>query len=138
MQIRELALTELDTAYDLVKELRSHLSYDEYEDLVYAMRHQEYKIYGIFERGELVTYAGVSVQVNLYWKRHLFVYDLVTRETHRGKGYGRQMLRYLEDIARMFQCERIALTSGHQRSDAHRFYKREGFSSVSAAFVKEV
>jgi GNAT superfamily N-acetyltransferase len=138
MQIRELALTELDTAYDLVKELRSHLSYDEYEDLVYAMRHQEYKIYGIFERGELVTYAGVSVQVNLYWKRHLFVYDLVTRETHRGKGYGRQMLRYLEDIARMFQCERIALTSGHQRSDAHRFYEREGFSSVSAAFVKEV
>lgn len=138
MQIRELALTELDVAYDVVKELRTQLSYDEYEDLVYGMRHQEYKIYGIFERGELVTYAGVSVQVNLYWKRHLFVYELVTRSSHRGRGYGREMLNYLRDIARMFQCERIALTSGHQRSDAHRFYEREGFVSVSDAFVRNV
>ena len=136
MQIRELALTELDTAYEVLKELRTGLSYDDFEDLVYAMRHQEYKIYGIFEEGTLVTYAGVCVQVNLYWKRHLFLHDLVTRATHRGRGYGKEMLLYLGDIARMFQCECIALTSGHQRSDAHRFYEREGFASVSAAFIK--
>jgi GNAT superfamily N-acetyltransferase len=78
----------------------------------------------------------VCVQVNLYWKRHLYVHDLVTRASHRGKGYGREMLLYLGDIARMFQCECIALTSGHQRTDAHRFYEREGFASVSTAFVK--
>ncbi|MDX1296608.1 MAG: GNAT family N-acetyltransferase [Sulfurimonadaceae bacterium] len=138
MQIRELALTELDTAYEVVKELRTQLSYDEFEDLVYDMRHQEYKMYGIFQRGELITYAGVCVQVNLYWKRHLYVHELVTTASHRGQGFGKEMLLYLHDIARMFQCEKIALTSGHQRKDAHRFYEREGFASVSEAFVKPV
>ncbi len=136
MQIRELALTELDTAYEVVKELQTQLTYDEYEDLVYAMRHQEYKIYGIFERGQLITYAGVCVQVNLYWRRHLYIHDLVTKATHRSKGYGKEMLLYLADVARMFQCECMALTSGHQRSEAHRFYENEGFTSVSNAFVK--
>ena len=136
MQIRELALTELDVAYDVIKELRTELSYDDFEDLVYAMRHQEYKLYGIFEHDALVTCAGVCVQVNLYWKRHLYVHDLVTRATHRSRGYGREMLTYLQDVARMFDCSCIALTSGHQRRDAHRFYETNGFASVSAAFVK--
>lgn len=137
MQIRELGLTELETAYEVLKELRTALSYEAFEDLVYEMRHQEYKMFGIFEKGELVTYAGVSVQVNLYWKRHLFVYDLVTKSVHRNKGYGKEMLLYLGDIARMYQCEHLALTSGLQRKEAHRFYEREGFDKASYAFVKQ-
>jgi GNAT superfamily N-acetyltransferase len=136
MQIRELALTELDTAYDVVRELRSHLDYDAYETLVYEMRHQEYKIYGLFENDTMITYAGVCVQVNLYWGRHLYIHELVTRETHRSRGYGKEMLGYLEDVGRMFGCERVALSSGHQRQDAHRFYETNGFDSVSLAFVK--
>ena len=138
MQTRELALSELETAYDVLKELRTELSYDEFEDLVYAMRHQDYKMYGIFEGEELVTYAGVGVQVNLYWKRHLFVYDLVTKASYRDRGYGKEMMLYLNDIAKMFQCERLALTSGLQRENAHRFYESDGFEKKSYAFVKEV
>jgi GNAT superfamily N-acetyltransferase len=136
MQIRQLGLDELDSAYDVVKALRTDLGYDDFEDLVYAMCHQEYRMYGIFENGLLVTYAGVSVMVNLAWKRHLFVYDLVTRPGYRGKGYGAEMLRYLADTARILQCERIALTSGRQRTDAHRFCHANGFLSVSDALVR--
>ena len=138
MQTREINLTELETAYEVVKELRDALSYDDFEDLIYAMRHQEYRMYGIFDGEMLITYAGVSIQVNLYWKRHLFIYDLVTRSSHRGQGYGKEMLIYLTDIARMFQCERLALTSNTQRNDAHRFYEREGFERKSYVFLKEI
>ncbi|MEA3373346.1 MAG: GNAT family N-acetyltransferase, partial [Campylobacterota bacterium] len=136
MQTREIQLTELETAYEVVKELRTELSYDEFEDLVYAMRHQEYKMYGLFNGDELITYAGVSVQVNLYWKRHLFVYDLVTKASHHSHGYGKEMLIYLHDIARMFQCEHIVLTSNFERSDAHRFYKKEGFEKTGYTLLK--
>ena len=138
MQIRQLGLDELDTAYDLLKELRGGLSYEAFEELVYDMRHQEYRIYGVFEGEQLITYAGVGVLTNLYWKRHLFIYDLVTRASHRERGYGKEMLLYLGDLARMLRCERIALTSGHQRTEAHRFYETHGFASVSDAFVKTV
>jgi len=138
MQVRELKLTELDVAYEVLKELRVELSYDEFEDIVYQMQDQNYKIFGVYERDELITYAGVSVQSNLYHKRHLFMYELVTKATHRSRGYAKEMLFYLHDYAKMFKCENIVLTSGNQRVDAHRFYEREGFDKKSFMYVKAI
>ncbi|MEA1918834.1 MAG: GNAT family N-acetyltransferase [Campylobacterota bacterium] len=138
MQIREISLKELDIAYELVKELRTTLSYDEFEDLVYEMRHQEYKMFGIFEGDTLISYAGVSVLINLYHKRHLYIFDLVTKVTHRSQTFGRQILEYLEDYARLRQCEHLVLSSGAQREKAHHFYEREGFEKKSSLFVKSI
>lgn len=138
MQIRELSLRELSSAYELVSQLRTSLSYDEFEDLIYEMRSIEYKMFGITEGEELITYAGVSIQTNLYHKRHLFVFDLVTHEAYRGKGYGVMMLEFLRDYAKMGMCENIVLSSGFQREDAHRFYENNGFGKKSFVFLKEV
>ncbi len=137
MQIREISLKELDVAYEVIKELRD-LSYDEFEDLIYDMRHQEYKILGLFEKEELHTYAGVSVQINLYHKKHLYIYDLVTKAGSRSKNFGKEMLIYLEDYARIHQCQNIVLSSGFSRENTHRFYKNNGFSKKSFIFLKEL
>ncbi len=136
MQIREMNLKELYTAYEVVKQLRVALSYDEFEDLIYEMRHIEYKMFGLFERGVLISYAGVSVQTNLYHKRHLYVYDLVTDEKYRSQGYGKLMLEYLHDYAKTAACENIVLSSGLQRKEAHRFYEKNEFVKKSYLFVK--
>jgi GNAT superfamily N-acetyltransferase len=135
MQIREITLKELDHAYEVVKELRD-ISYDEFEDLIYEMRHQEYKMVGLFEADQLQTYAGVCVQSNLYHKKHLYIYDLVTKATSRSQNFGAQMLLYLEDYAKIFQCQNIVLSSGLQRKDAHHFYEKNGFKTTSFLFVK--
>jgi len=138
MQIRKLDLKELDVAWSLVKQLRQQLTYNEFEDLIYEMRDREYTMLGIFDNEELLAYAGVVVQTNLYHKRHLFVDELVTDEKERSCGYGEMMLEYLRDYAKMGMCERIVLSSGLQREDAHRFYEREGFMKKSYVFVKEL
>jgi len=135
MQIREIALTELDTVYEVVHALRP-VDYDTFEDRVYAMRPQGYRMFGCFEGDGLITFAGVAVQVNLAWGRHLFVYDLVTRTEARSKGYGKEMLHYLKDYAKMLQCECIALTSGFAREDAHRFYEAQGYEKRGFTFFK--
>lgn len=136
MQIREITLQELDIAYEVVKELRGDLSYNDYEDLVYEMRHQEYKMFGIFEKERLITYAGLSILINLYHKRHLYLFDLVTRSSHRSGGYGEKMMEFLYDYAKIRQCENLVLSSGLQKEDAHRFYEKEGFDKRSYLFVK--
>ena len=41
MQIRELDLKELPEAYEVLSQLRCELSYDEFEDLIYEMRHKD-------------------------------------------------------------------------------------------------
>lgn len=138
MQIRELDLKELLSAYDVVSQLRTTLTYDEFEDLIYEMRSMEYKMFGIMDGEKLITYAGVAIQTNLYHKRHLFVFDLVTDEKHRSNGYGEMMLEYLRDFAKMGMCENIVLSSGIQREDAHRFYEKNGFVKKSFVFLKSV
>ena len=133
-----MTLKELYTVYDLLKQLRQELSYDEFEDLIYEMRHMEYKMIGIFEKDILVCYAGVAVQTNLYHKRHLYIFDLVTDAVLRSRGYGKMMLEYLADYAKMAACENLVLSSGLQREDAHRFYMAEGFEKKSYLFVKSI
>jgi len=136
MQIREISLKELDVAFEIVKELRTELTYDEFEDLIYEMQDQNYKMFGIFEGGELITFAGVNVLVNLYHKRHLYLYDFVTKSSHRSGGYGKTMLEYLYDYAKIQNCENIVLSSGFMREDAHRFYEKEEFNKKSYLFIK--
>ena len=138
MQIRELTLKELDIAWDVVKELRSALTYDEFEDLIYEMRDINYTMIGIFERDKLITYAGVAVSTNLYHKRHLFVYELVTQNNFQSQGYGKLMLEYLRDYAKMAACENLVLSSGFARENAHRFYENNGFEKKSFVFVKSI
>lgn len=138
MQIRELDLKELFSAYEVVSQLREELSYDEFEDLIYDMRSMEYKMIGIMDDETLITYAGVAIQTNLYHKRHLFVFDLVTDKRYRSEGYGKMMLEYLHDYAKMSMCENIVLSSGFQRESAHRFYENNGFCKKSFMFVKSV
>lgn len=136
MQIRKLELEELQTAWELVKQLRKNLDYESFEDLVYEMRSRNYTMFGIFEKEQLITYAGVVIQTNLYHKRHLFIDEFVTHQDFRSCGYGKMMLEYLEDFAKMAACENIVLSSGLQREDAHRFYENTGFCKKSFVFVK--
>ena len=138
MQIRELDLKELLTAYEVVSQLRTSLSYKEFEDLIYDMRDMEYKMIGIMDGESIITYAGVAVQTNLYHKRHLYVFDLVTDEKYRGKKYGHMMLEYLYDYAKMGMCENIVLSSGFEREKAHMFYEKNGFIKKSFVFLKSV
>ncbi|MDQ7045565.1 MAG: GNAT family N-acetyltransferase [Sulfurimonas sp.] len=111
MQIRELDLKELDSVYSVLKQLHQNLSYKEFEDLIYDMRDMEYTMIGIFENDKLISYAGVAVQTNLYNKRHLYVFELVTDAPYRKKGYGKKMLDYLEDYSRVAMCEKIIFHS---------------------------
>jgi len=136
MQIREMSLKELDVAYEVLKQLRCDLSFKEFDDLIYDMRHMEYKMIGLFEREKLITYAGVAVQTNLYHKRHLYVFDLGSDKAYRQKKYGENMLEYLESYAKTAMCENIVLSSGFQREDAHLFYEKNGFSKKSFVFLK--
>jgi len=133
-----MSLKELEEIYSVVKQLRSELTYEAFEDLIYDMRHMEYKMLGVMERGRLITYAGVAVQTNLYHKRHLYVFDLVTDSAYRGEGYGKAMLAYLVDFANLSMCENIVLSSGFAREDAHRFYERDGYEKRSFLFVKSL
>ena len=111
MQIREISLKELYTAYDVVCELYDSLSYEEFEDLIYDMKHMEYKMFGIFEKDTLLTYAGASIQTTLADKRHLRVFDFVTSKKYDKSKYDEIMKEYLDDYAKVAMCQKVKYES---------------------------
>lgn len=56
------------------------------------------------------------------------------RHDHRNAGYGEAMMRWAISKARERTCVRVELTSNKQRSAAHRFYERLGFSRSHEGF----
>ena len=136
MQIRKLDLKELQTAWDVVSQLRTDMDYNEFEDLVYDMRESNYTMFGIFEKEELVTYAGVSINTNLYYKRHLFIHELVTDVKYRLQGYAKMMLEYLFDYAKVGACEHIVLFWDTSIKESSSLYKQNGFEGENTVFVK--
>jgi hypothetical protein len=88
------------------------------------------------ENSEVRGIALWRVIENTYEGRRLYVDDLVTDEAHRSRGIGRLLLRHLEQKAREFDCDVLALDSGTQRTDAHRFYFREGLVIPAFSFRK--
>jgi len=122
--IRELTTNDLPQAFPVVSQLRAHLSLDEYINLVKAMKPDGYLAIGLFENGKIVSYAGFAKLINLYYGEHIWVYDLVTDEAKRGKGYGKRLLLHIEKYAKDNRLGCVALSSGIQRGEAHGFYEK--------------
>ena len=140
IEIVELT-TEEETraAFPLMSELRTHLTQDRYVELLSEMRRDAYRLFALRDDGVDVALAGVRIATNLYYGRYLWVYDLVTAEGRRSRGYGRALLRHLEDLARQEGCGILALSSGIQRADAHRFYESHmGYERASHVFKKSL
>jgi GNAT superfamily N-acetyltransferase len=75
---------------------------------------------------------------NTYEGRRLYVDDLVTDAACRSQGVGKALIHWLEERARALSCDVLALDSGVQRGDAHRFYFREGFHISAFCFKKKL
>lgn len=128
---------DLRAAWPVMRDLRPHLDEDSFVQLVQAMRPDGYRLFALQDDTGVLALAGLAVCTNLYDLRHLWVYDLVTASDRRAEGHGEALLAWVEDFARSEHCGRIALASGVQRLDAHRFYEqRMGYSRVSHVFSK--
>lgn len=131
---------QLRETYPLMKQLRTHLSEEDYISLVEsAMKENHYRVFGVWNDNNLMGVAGFMPMTTLYYGRFIWICDLVTDQSARSKGYGSQLLRYIETYAKENGYEKVALSSGLQRHDAHRFYENKGsYDRVSYVFKKDL
>lgn len=124
--IQELATEEqwLE-AFPIMNQLRTDLTPETYLYLLASMRKEGYRLFGCFMGKRIVSVVGLSWRVNLYNKQHVFVQDLITDSAYRSQGFGEKLLKYIEDWAKENGAAYIALESGIQRTDAHRFYEEK-------------
>ena len=118
---------ELGEAFPVIRELHHQLDERTYVDLLAEMIPNGYRLFAIRDSGEVVAALGMQVLTNLYYERHVYVYDLVTTARTRTKGHGEALMKHVEDLARREGCKYLALACGRERERALRFYERLGF-----------
>lgn len=141
MRVRELeSRDDLRRAFGVMRELRAHLDEPQYLAYLDEMVEDGYRLFAREDReGGIVALAGIALRTNFYYGRHIWVYDLVTSEGVRSRGHGEALLNHVERLARELDCDVIALSSGLERTEAHRFYEeRMGFERASYAFKKNL
>ncbi|CAM3990189.1 GNAT family N-acetyltransferase [Mesobacillus zeae] len=130
---------DLIKSFEVMKELRTDLDLNSFLSLFGVMQKEGYELYALLKDTSIKALAGVSIKTNFYNKRHLFVHDLVTTSSARSSGYGYEMMNYLFQFAKEKECSYIALESGLQRVDAHRFYEDKlNFDKFCYSFRKEL
>ncbi|MGI8775157.1 MAG: GNAT family N-acetyltransferase [Actinomycetota bacterium] len=120
-------------------ELRTQLTPWQYLELLQEMTAQGYELWALNDGGDIKALAGIAFRTNLYFGRYLWVFDLVTKSSERSVGHGASLLSYIEELAVQRGCDVVALSSGLERIDAHRFYEAKmGYEKVSFVFKKEL
>jgi GNAT superfamily N-acetyltransferase len=85
------------------------------------------------------TVLGLAVyrwHENTFDGLKFYIDDLVTDETRRSEGVGHALIVHLEEVARKLGASGLVLDSGTQRTQAHKFYFREGFVIPAFNFKK--
>lgn len=127
---------EILEAFPIIKQLRTHLDESTYLELVKeAQEKDSYKMFALLDGNEIVAVTGFKPMITLYYGKFVWVCDLVTDNNKRSNGYGEKLLTYVHEWAKKNKYESVALSSGLQRTDAHRFYEdKMNYDRVSHVF----
>lgn len=135
-----IALTdaEIYAAFEVMNQLRPNLARADFESLVRSLMDNEgFRLATLLDEGAVRCVAGYRVITMLYRGRILVVDDLVTDAAARSRGCGARMISWLKQEARRLGCEELQLISRLTRTDAHRFYVREGFRVECVHFIAD-
>jgi len=139
-EIRELKTKdEWRKAFPVMEQLRPHLDEENYIVFVETMSKEGYRMFSLVEDEQIVAVIGMVQRTDLYYGKHIWVYDLIVDENKRSKGYGEKLLSYVQELGKEMNCKLVALASGLARTDAHRFYEKSmGYSKISYEFKKDI
>lgn len=129
---------DIRACYPVMRELRPHLDEETFvaQVLRQMAQHGYLLAYIKDDQGQVAAAAGFRVAEYLAWGKTLYLDDLVTRESARGRGHGGALLDWLLDHARSLDCAQFHLDSGVQRHDAHRLYLGHKLRITSHHFAK--
>ena len=132
----DLAVTDaqVEACYPALRELRPHLDARSFVRIVREMQRDGYQLAALIVGGQVTAVAGFRIKRTLFCDKFLYVDDLATLSTEQSKGYGKVVLDWLRERARAENCAELRLDSGLQRTDAHRFYQRNGLESGAFHF----
>jgi GNAT superfamily N-acetyltransferase len=112
---------------DLFKALRPHLSEAEFLQRWRQQNAQGYQIVYIESDIGVAAAAGFRMLNTMAWGKIMYLDDLVALASEHGRGWGTQLLQWLQQTARQDGCSGIHLDTGYHRFAAYNANLRDGF-----------
>jgi GNAT superfamily N-acetyltransferase len=135
LEIEEIDDDRLAQTWPVMAQLRPHLSEADYIAMVGRMRVTDgFRVFAAMRDGAVVGVAGVRPMDLLYCGRILQIDDLVVSDAERSTGVGKALVDHVKSAARAEGRTEVHLDSALVRTDAHRFYDREGFERLGYHF----
>jgi GNAT superfamily N-acetyltransferase len=125
-----------DDVLPILRELRPHLSADSFAAVYTEAHPQGLRYTALYTDAGCVAVAGWRIIATTAAMRKLYIDDLVTAAHARSRGHGRALLAELTSRARAWGCSVLDLDSNVDRTQAHRFYMREGLIISSFHFLQ--
>ena len=119
-------------------QLRPHLTPESLAAVYEQGYPQGLRFTAAYVDGRCVGVAGWRIVATTAALLKLYVDDLVTAEDIRSQGVGRELLAALARRAIDAGCSVLDLDSATRRTDAHRFYMREGLAITSFHFARSL
>jgi len=95
--------------------------------LAEAIEAPESAVFVAEHRADLLGFATAYLELNsVRYGQRCWVEDLAVSPKHRSQGVGKALLDAAKDWARERGATHLELDSGEARTEAHRFYEREG------------
>ncbi len=126
---------EIKGCYGLMRQLRPHLSSErEFVERWRSLSGDGYRLLALFVRKDIKALAGFQRQESFVHGAFLYVNDLVTDASDRGRGYGTLLMERLKTEGRALGCRKLVLDSGLENALGHRFYYRQGLLASALRF----
>ena len=138
-QLRPATADDAQSVYALICELKqAEFDHQAFHAGFLANLQDRNMRYQLAEReGQVIGMIGLHMQFHLHHARWIGeIQELVVMPQARGVKGGSQLLAWAEEVARQAGAELTELSTSVKRTDAHRFYVREGYTQSHFRFTK--
>lgn len=129
---------DLETAFPIMQQLRSHLTYDKFCGLLIQMAKEDYKLWAAIENNFMIGLVSSRLYTDLVRGPHIYVDDLVISEKARSRGVGAKLLNHLEQLSLNEGQGLLRLCCGLENNGGLKFYRKEGWNERAIALVKKL
>lgn len=140
MIIRKCELSDIAGVYELIKNELGYLNITENDVLKRFILMNSLGDYNVLIAenngvvcGFISTVKEISLEVDGEFLR---VIGLAVKEKYQRSGIGSALLRAVEKSALEHKFGVITLSSNFKRTDAHKFYEKQGYKKTSFTFKK--
>lgn len=91
----------------------------------------------VLEENKIIGYAAYKIKKNVD-KKSLWIDEIIINENYRNKGYGKEIIKFLEEVANKNKCCLVELSCWCFNKNALEIYKYLGFKEQRIIFEKNI